>query len=167
LAISGLVEPGQTLLLPRPGFPLYETLACAKGIKIQFYDLLPDRAWEVDLAHLESLVNEVGPNAVGAVLLNNPSNPCGNVFSREHLTDIAALCRRHTLPVIADEIYADMAFPGKAEFHAFADVSDDVPFIAVGGIAKQYMVPGWRCGKYYNISILEIIQFKFKYSIQS
>ena len=61
------------------GFPLYKTLAHGFGIETKEYDLLPEKGWQVDLAHLESLIE---PGKTKAILVNNPSNPCGSVFDR-------------------------------------------------------------------------------------
>ena len=55
------------------------------------------------------------------------------------------LCDRYRLPIIADEIYAGMVFPGR-EFNSFAAVSNRVPMIVCGGLAKRFLVPGWRLG---------------------
>lgn len=63
-----------------------------------------ERNWEIDLDQLESLVDD---KTVG-IIVNNPSNPCGSVYSREHLVDIIDLAEKHKLPIIADEVYGDM-----------------------------------------------------------
>jgi tyrosine aminotransferase len=63
------------------GFSLYETLALSKGIKCKFYDLVPERQWEMDLGQLEGLID----GDTKAIVLNNPSNPCGSNYSRDHL----------------------------------------------------------------------------------
>lgn len=142
LAISALANPGKhNILLPKPGFPLYMTLCASKGIGVKYYNLIPASDWEIDLGHLESMIDK----KTSAILINNPSNPCGAVYSRKHLEDICAVARKHNLPIISDEIYADMAFE-PFEFTPLNNVSEDVPFLEVGGIAKQYMVPGWRVG---------------------
>ncbi|RKP07642.1 tyrosine aminotransferase [Thamnocephalis sphaerospora] len=141
LCISAIADEGDNILLPKPGFSLYETLAASKGIECRFYSLLPERSWEADLAQMEALVDE----RTRAVLVNNPSNPCGSVYSREHLQDILALCERHHLLVIADEIYCDLVFSGQ-QFYPMATLTSTVPILAVGGLAKKYLVPGWRVG---------------------
>jgi tyrosine aminotransferase len=111
LAITVLANENENIIIPKPGFSLYETLATSKGIKCKFYDLLPDRQWEMDLVQLEGLID----GDTRAIVLNNPSNPCGSNFSREHLLGIISLrvafleiAERHQIPIISDEIYADM-----------------------------------------------------------
>lgn len=67
-----------------------------------------------------------------AILINNPSNPCGSNFSAEHLVAIAAIARKHGLPIIADEIYGRCVFKG--QFYPMHLFSGDVPVISVGGM---------------------------------
>ncbi|KND01992.1 tyrosine aminotransferase [Spizellomyces punctatus DAOM BR117] len=141
LCIGALANEGQNILLPAPGFSLYETLASSKGIECRFYDLQPHRSWEIDLNHLETLVDE----NTAAILVNNPSNPCGSVYSKQHLLDILAVAEKHRLPIISDEIYADMAFTGH-EFLPISTLTTTVPILTTGGLAKKYLVPGWRVG---------------------
>ena len=79
-----------------------------------------------------------------AIVINNPSNPCGSNFTAEHLVRIAAIARKHSLPIIADEIYGHCVFNG--EFSPMHIHSGDVPVLSVGGLAKEFIVPGWRVG---------------------
>ncbi|KAG5848558.1 tyrosine aminotransferase [Anguilla rostrata] len=141
LAISVLCNPGQNILAPCPGFSLYKTLAVSLGIQVKLYNLQPEKCWEIDLHHLESLIDE----KTTCLIVNNPSNPCGSVYSKEHLQQILAVASRHCIPILADEIYADMVFPG-CGFHSLAALSTDVPILSCGGLAKRWLVPGWRMG---------------------
>lgn len=140
LAIGAMVNEGDNILLPSPGFPLFRTLAEGFGIECRFYELDPDQDWQVKLEDL----TRVADKRTRAIVVNNPSNPCGSVFSREHMGDIMAVAAALRLPVIADEVYADMVFAG--EFMSFGTVSTEVPTLVVGGISKQFVVPGWRVG---------------------
>lgn len=141
LCISVLANPGQNILVPRPGFPLYRTLAEGLGIRTKFYDLKPENGWEVDLEQLESQIDE----NTAAIVVNNPSNPCGSVYTRSHLLDILQVAARNYVPIIADEIYDYFIFPGH-EFHPLASLTNDVPILACGGLTKRYLIPGWRMG---------------------
>ena len=89
---------------------------------------------------MESLID----GKTKAILLCNPSNPCGSNYSADHLRAVADVARRHRLPVIADEIYGRCVFNGV--FTPLHTVSGDVPVLSVGGIAKEFVVPGWRLG---------------------
>jgi len=142
ISFGVLADPGKhNILTPRPGFSLYETQCSSRGIETRKYNLLPNKSWECDLGHMESLIDEM----TAAILINNPSNPCGSNYSRSHLEKIVAVAQKHKLPIIADEIYANMVFKGQT-FTSFAEISEDVPILSSGGLAKQYMVPGWRIG---------------------
>ena len=145
LAITTLLDPGTTMLVPNPGFPLYEVIATSHGAGVKKYDLDPSKGWECDLAHMESLID----GTVRCILINNPSNPCGSVFSESHLEAIVRLAQKHDLPILSDEVYAGMVFSG-ASFLPLADVASrlgrQVPVITASGLAKQFLVPGWRVG---------------------
>nr|CAD7401933.1 unnamed protein product [Timema poppensis] len=141
LCITALANPGQNILVPRPGFSIYRTLAEGLGIKVKSYNLKPERGWMVDLDHLEEQCDE----DTAAIIINNPSNPCGSVFNREHLFDILEIARRNFLPIIADEIYEHMVFPGK-EFHSLGSLSLEVPVLSCSGLTKRFLIPGWRMG---------------------
>ncbi|CAF3575809.1 unnamed protein product [Rotaria socialis] len=141
LCFDCMADPGDNILLPRPGFSLYVTLCQSLGIETRFYDLIPDENWQVNIDHLESLIDD----RTRAVLINNPSNPCGAVYTAAHLRKILLVCERNHLPIIADEIYADMVFPNN-EFHFLGILSENVPIVSCGGIAKRFICPGWRLG---------------------
>lgn len=141
LAMDVLCDAGSNVLIPSPGFSLYRTLADYLGVEYRLYNLLAHQNWEVDLVHLESLVTP----STKAILVNNPSNPCGSNYSRQHLQAIVAVAEKHRIPIISDEVYAHMVFEGET-FHSLQDVSLRVPILVCGGLAKRYMVPGWRVG---------------------
>lgn len=141
LCISCLANSGQNILVPKPGFSLYKTLSNARGIDVKLYNLIPEKSWEIDLDHLESIIDE----NTAAIVVINPSNPCGSVFSSSHIKDILKLASKHKIPIIADEVYQDIVFHDQT-FHSMASLSDDVPILTCGGIAKRFLIPGWRLG---------------------
>ncbi|KAL6724211.1 hypothetical protein Aduo_019118 [Ancylostoma duodenale] len=141
MAIEGIANPGDNILIPQPGFPLYSTLCKPHGIEDRAYKLDMTRGGLVDLEHLETLIDE----KTKALIINNPGNPSGVVFPKEHLEDILTLASRHRLVIIADEIYGDLTYDG-AVFYPIATLSPKVPVITCDGIAKRWMVPGWRLG---------------------
>lgn len=102
---------------------------------------MPENNWEVDLFHLESQID----NRTSCIVINNPSNPCGSVYSEKHLRDILEIAYRHRLPVIADEIYERLVFEGE-KFVSLAALKSEVPILACGGLAKRFLIPGWRLG---------------------
>ena len=168
MCIGVIANPGDNILVPRPGnsficttdpercfyhcgyfhfflgFPLYKTLAHGFGIQTKEYDLLPEQGWQVDLKHLESLIE---PGKTKAILINNPSNPCGSVFDRDHLLDILKIAEKYYLPIIADEIYEHFVFQGaKKDYIPVASLTRTVPVLSCGGLTKRWLVPGWRLG---------------------
>lgn len=141
MIVNVLADSGDNMLIPSPGFSLYQTLLNHRGAEPRYYKLVPERGWEVDLAQMESLIDE----RTVAILINNPSNPCGSVYSKQHLEDILKIAERHQLPIITDEIYGDLTW-GPEPFHPLASLSKNVPILEVCGLAKLYIVPGWRVG---------------------
>ncbi|KAL1124252.1 hypothetical protein AAG570_002022 [Ranatra chinensis] len=141
VSISGLADPGHNILIPHPGFPLYKTLAEGLGIKTKTYKLIPEKSWEVDLYDLESQIDD----ETAAIVVNNPSNPCGSVYSAQHLQDIVQIASKNCVPIIADEIYEHMVFPGE-KYYPIAGFSKDVPILSCSGLTKRFMIPGWRMG---------------------
>ncbi|KAK3086702.1 hypothetical protein FSP39_022197 [Pinctada imbricata] len=141
LCISVLANRGQNILVPRPGFSIYKTLAESQGIHVKYYDLMPERSWQVDIESLESAID----SNTAAVIINNPSNPCGSVFSRDHLLDILDTASRHKLPIISDEIYEHFVFSGN-KYYSLGSLTTDVPILSCSGLTKRFLVPGWRMG---------------------
>eukprot|EP01111_Echinosteliopsis_oligospora_P010655 TRINITY_DN3374_c0_g1_i2.p1 TRINITY_DN3374_c0_g1~~TRINITY_DN3374_c0_g1_i2.p1 ORF type:complete len:408 (-),score=101.04 TRINITY_DN3374_c0_g1_i2:145-1368(-) len=141
IAIMSLCNPGDNMLIPLPAFSLYECIAASAHIDVLRYKLLPEKNWEADIEHMKSLIN----SKTKCILVNNPSNPCGSVYTAAHLKEILAVADEYKIPIIADEIYADMTFSGYP-FHMMAHLTSSVPIISVGGISKRYLVPGWRLG---------------------
>lgn len=87
IALSTLARPGANILIPRPNFPIYELTAAFRNIEARIFDLLPEKGWEVDLEKVKALADH---NTVAMVIIN-PSNPCGSVFSYQHLKEVSGL----------------------------------------------------------------------------
>lgn len=86
VALAMLARPRANILLPRPGFPIYELCAKFRNLEVRYVDLLPENGWEIDLDAVESLADE---NTVALVVIN-PGNPCGNVYSYLHLMKVSS-----------------------------------------------------------------------------
>lgn len=149
LALTALLDPGTTILVPQPGFPLYQAIAESHGVSLLRYHLDPECRWQVDLENLEQLLSQYPEGDIRGMIVNNPSNPTGGVFSKSHLSKIVEFCERHRLPIVADEIYGNLVF-GENVFHPLARVAAEkgrnVPVITASGLAKQFLLPGWRIG---------------------
>jgi tyrosine aminotransferase len=147
LVLNSLLDAGTTLLVPQPGFPLYEEIAKSIGANVVHYQLSPKRNWECDLIQLERAMEF--NSQVRAIVINNPSSATGSVFTESHLADIVEFARRHRIPIVSDEIYGDLTF-GSNKFTPIAQVAARegslVPVITASGISKQFLLPGWRAG---------------------
>ncbi|KAI3830621.1 hypothetical protein MKX03_016453 [Papaver bracteatum] len=141
VAMTVFARPGANILLPRPGFPYYEASAGYRKLEYRHFDLLPDRGWEVDLEAVEALADE---NTVGMVIIN-PGNPCGSVYTYEHLNKVADIAKKLGILVIADEVYGHLTF-GKNPFVPMGVFGSIAPVLTLGSISKRWMVPGWRIG---------------------
>ena len=78
--------------------------------------------------------------------MNNPSNPCGTCFSKEHQLEIISVADEYKIPIIADEVYYGLVYDENITFHSFGTLTKDVPIICTGAISKVYCLPGWRLG---------------------
>ncbi|KAL0001339.1 hypothetical protein SO802_015120 [Lithocarpus litseifolius] len=141
VSLAMLAHPGANILLPRPGFPIYELCAGFRHLEVRYVDLLPDKGWEVDLDAVDALADQ---NTVALVVIN-PGNPCGNVYSYEHLKKIAETAKKHKILIIADEVYGHLAF-GKNPFVPMGVFGSEVPVLTLGSLSKRWIVPGWRLG---------------------
>ncbi|KDP45860.1 hypothetical protein JCGZ_15304 [Jatropha curcas] len=141
VALAMLARPGANILLPRPCFPIYELCAAFRGLEVRHFDLLPEKGWEVDLGAVEALTDQ---NTVALVIIN-PGNPCGNVYSYQHLKEIAETAEKLNILVIADEVYGHLAF-GDNPFVPMGVFGSIVPVLTLGSLSKRWIVPGWRLG---------------------
>ncbi|KAF2594559.1 hypothetical protein F2Q70_00043568 [Brassica cretica] len=141
ILISALANPGANILLPRPTYPMYDSRASFSQLEVRYFDLLPENGWDVDLDVVEALADD----KTVAIVIVNPCNPCGNVFSRQHLQKIAETACKLGILLIADEVYDHYAF-GDKPFVSMAEFAEIVPVVLLGAISKRWFVPGWRLG---------------------
>merc|ERR1711936_271704 len=141
IAISTMADAGQNILIPRPGFPIYTTLSAGQEIETREYNLLPNQDREADLDHMEAMIDQ----NTAAIIVNSPSNPCGSVFSVQHMKDILVIAEKYKVPIIADEIYEHFVFPGET-YVPIASLTTTVPVLSCSGLTKRFLVPGWRIG---------------------
>ncbi|EES09941.1 hypothetical protein BDA96_05G166000 [Sorghum bicolor] len=138
---SVLARPGANILVSRPGYLFYEARAVFNGMEARYFDLLPEKDWEVDIEGIQALADK---NTVAMVIVN-PGNPCGNVYSYEHLAKVAETARKLGIFVIADEVYAHLTF-GERKFVPMGVFGSVAPVLTLGSISKKWVVPGWRLG---------------------
>ncbi len=140
LLLTALLEPGDEVLLPSPGYPLYNAIAARLQAVVKPYFLDEAKGWALDPEALEA---QVGPRTK-ALVLCNPNNPTGAVATRAQLEAVLDVARRHRLVVLSDEIYDRLVLEG--EHVPTATLADDVPLVTLNGLSKAYLVPGWRVG---------------------
>jgi alanine-synthesizing transaminase len=140
--LTALVNPGDNVLTPSPEYPLYGAVLAKLGAAPNAYDLDESNGWQPDLNDLERKINA----RTKAILLINPNNPTGAVYSRKTLEAIAEIARRHNLMIFADEIYDKLIIDDDAQHISIATLATDVPCITFNGLSKAYLVPGWRIG---------------------
>jgi alanine-synthesizing transaminase len=142
LCLTALLNPGENVLTPCPDYPLYSAVLAKMEIPLNLYALNEDDAWQPDI---EDIRKKITPLTRGIVLIN-PNNPTGALYSRRKLEEIAELAREHNLVVFADEIYDKLILDDGVEHVAFASVAPDVACVTFGGLSKNYLAPGWRIG---------------------
>lgn len=141
-AIAALLDPGDSILLPCPCYPLYQAIVSKLGIEPRFYYLQEEKSWEPDLSDIEAKIDE----NTKAIVLINPNNPTGSIYSKEVLLEIVNLARRHDLVILSDEIYDQFILDEGVEHISIASLAEDVPVITFNGLSKCYFTPGWRIG---------------------
>ncbi len=140
LALTALLEAGDEVLLPSPGYPLYNAIAARLQAQVVPYYLDESKGWALDAEEIESKVS----SRTKAIVICNPNNPTGAVASRAQLERVLEVARKHKLVVLSDEIYDRLLFSG--EHVPTATLADDVPLITLNGLSKAYLCPGWRVG---------------------
>ena len=139
-ALSALLDPGDGILLPDPGWPNFAMMATMLRARIVAYPLVPESGFLPEIADLERLCDA----GTKAVLLNSPSNPLGSVIDRERMREIAAFAAARNLWIVSDECYDETVFDDR--FVSAAAVADPERTIAIYTFSKTYAMTGWRVG---------------------
>lgn len=140
LALTALAETGDEVLVPVPTYPLYTAVLAKIGARPVFYRTDPAHGWLPDLDHLRSLITP----ATRALVVIDPNNPTGATYPADVRRALVAIADEHNIPLLADEVYADLAFDGPVS--ALAAVNPDAPVISFSSLSKAYLAPGWRAG---------------------
>jgi alanine-synthesizing transaminase len=141
MALQGLLNDGDEVLIPAPDYPLWTAVTSLCGGRPVHYLCDESSGW---LPDLEDMAAKVSPRT-RAVVVINPNNPTGAVYPRETLTAIVELARRHGLVVFSDEIY-DQILYDDAEHVATGSLAPDVLCVTFNGLSKAYRVAGFRAG---------------------
>jgi arginine:pyruvate transaminase len=142
VALMGVVDIGDEVLLPDPYYATYEgVIAAAGGIAVPV-PADPDRGFHIDA---DDLAKKINPKT-RALLLNTPGNPTGTVFTADEIAAIGKLCREHDLWIISDEVYATLTYGNTVFISPFDDASLEERTIVVSSVSKSHAMPGFRCG---------------------
>jgi alanine-synthesizing transaminase len=140
LALTALAEGGDEVLVPTPTYPLYTAVLAKIGATPVFYRTDANRGWQPDLDHLRGLVS---PRTKALVVID-PNNPTGATYPAETRRALLQIADDNNIPLLADEVYADLAYDGPVP--AFASQNPDAPVITFSSLSKAYLAPGWRSG---------------------
>jgi aspartate/methionine/tyrosine aminotransferase len=137
-----LIEPGDEVIYPNPGFPTYEAMIGVAGGVPVAVPLLESNSFSFDLEAFDRLINK----RTKLIILNSPSNPTGGVIPREDLVHIAGQAQKYDCWVMSDEIYARIAYDG-LQVASIASLPGMLErTIIVDGFSKTYSMTGWRLG---------------------
>ncbi|MCH1920424.1 pyridoxal phosphate-dependent aminotransferase [Shewanella sp. A3A] len=141
MSMQGLLNTDDEVLLPSPDYPLWTAAVNLAGGKARHYICDEEADWFPDIDDIKS---KITPRTRGIVIIN-PNNPTGAVYSRELLLEIVELCRQHDLILFSDEIYDRILYDGVKHTHA-ASLSSDILTVTFNGLSKIYRAAGFRIG---------------------
>ncbi|WP_413731377.1 MULTISPECIES: pyridoxal phosphate-dependent aminotransferase [unclassified Shewanella] len=141
MAMQGLLNTDDEVLVPSPDYPLWTAAVNLAGGKARHYRCDESADWFPDL---EDIKSKIGPRTRSIVIIN-PNNPTGAVYSRELLLEIVELCRQHSIILFADEIYDKILYDGAVHIPA-CSLSDDILTVTFNGLSKAYRAAGFRVG---------------------
>ncbi|MBU1720011.1 MAG: aminotransferase class I/II-fold pyridoxal phosphate-dependent enzyme, partial [Bacteroidetes bacterium] len=144
-AMYHMLPPNARVMQPTPSYPTHASMeSFSAGADPITYNLNPENDWQPDLAQMESQI--VAHPQVAAILVINPNNPTGAVYSAQTLEQIVKLAEKYNLMLISDEVYFRMVYNG----HTYAQITEiaqgRVPLAVLRGISKDVPWPGGRCG---------------------
>lgn len=141
MSMQALLNTGDEVLIPAPDYPLWTAAVTLSSGKPVHYRCDEQQDWFPDLDDIRSKLTA----RTRAIVLINPNNPTGAVYSRDLLQQVVDLARQHNLVILADEIY-DKILYDEAMHRSVASLADDVLFFTYNGLSKNYRAAGYRSG---------------------
>ena len=154
-----LLNPGDELIIPDPGFLIYGSQVFLAGGEPVFLPIREENHFQIDANELKGLITE----KTKAILLNSPSNPTGIVIKKEILEEVAQIAKERDLFVISDELYEDILFDGREHVSIASFPGMKERTISIFGFSKSYAMTGWRiayltCPEYLVKEMVKIQQ---------
>ncbi|NHZ40837.1 MULTISPECIES: pyridoxal phosphate-dependent aminotransferase [Massilia] len=141
MAMNGLLNTGDEVLVPAPDYPLWTAAVSLSGGNPVHYICDEQAGWYPDIDDMRRKIT----SNTKAIVVINPNNPTGALYPREILLEIIELARQHQLIILADEIYDKVLYDGE-QHDSIAALADDVLFITLNGLSKNYRSCGYRAG---------------------
>jgi alanine-synthesizing transaminase len=142
MVLQAFLDDGNEVLVPAPDYPLWTGAVTLSGGKAVHYRCDEEDGWNPDLADIEAKITE----NTHALVIINPNNPTGAVYSEETVKGLVDIARRHELVVLSDEIYEKILFEDAQHHHAATYADNDVLCLTFSGLSKAYRVCGYRAG---------------------
>ena len=140
LALTGIVDEGEEVLVPTPTYPLYTAVLAKIGARPAYYRTDHTNNWQPDLDHIRKMITP----KTRALVVIDPNNPTGAIYPDAMRRALINLADTHGLVILADEVYGDLAYDGSVP--AMAAIDNDAPIISYSSLSKAYLAPGWRAG---------------------
>lgn len=143
IALAAITNPGDEIIIPAPFWVSYYEMVRMVGGTPVIVEAGEEQNFKITAQQLEAAITE----KTKCLMLNNPSNPTGMIYSADELRAIADVCVKHDLYILADEIYYQLIYDG-IEFTSIASLGDEVKerTLLVNGVSKSYAMTGWRVG---------------------
>ena len=143
IALAAITNPGDEIIIPAPFWVSYYEMVRMVGGTPVIVQAGEDQNFKVTAEQVEAAITD----KTKCLMLNNPSNPTGMIYTRDELQAIADVCVRHDLYILADEIYYQLIYDGM-EFTSMASLGEEVKerTLLINGVSKSYAMTGWRVG---------------------
>jgi aspartate/methionine/tyrosine aminotransferase len=141
-AVLALIDEGDEVIYPNPGFPIYESMVNYAGGRAVPIHLREERDFSLDIDELAALIND----RTRLIILNSPQNPTGGVLDRGEIEQIARAIGDRNILVLSDEIYSRLVFDGGEHFSIMSVPGMQERTILLDGFSKTYAMTGWRMG---------------------
>ena len=140
LVLTALAEKGDDVLVPSPTYPLYTAVLAKIGARAVYYRTDPANGWLPDVDEIARLMS----SSTRALVVIDPNNPTGATYPADMRKTLIEMADRHNVPLLADEVYGDLAYDGPVP--PMASLYPDAPIVSFSSLSKAYLAPGWRTG---------------------